>query len=116
MPGVRRRGHAFHLVGRHPDADRRWPRPQRKSRPACRLFLQISDTHIGFNKEANPDVAGTLKQTIALVNAMKTRPALTIHTGDITHLSSAAEFDTARRSCCRTCAAANCTPCRASMT
>jgi hypothetical protein len=28
------------------------------------LFLQISDTHIGFNKEANPDVAGTLKQTI----------------------------------------------------
>ncbi|MGZ5926834.1 MAG: metallophosphoesterase family protein [Rhizomicrobium sp.] len=59
------------------------------------LFLQISDTHIGFNKEANPDVAGTLKQTIALVNAMKTRPALTIHTGDITHLSRAAEFDLA---------------------
>lgn len=59
------------------------------------LFLQISDTHIGFNKDANPDVAGTLKQTIALVNAMKTRPALTIHTGDITHLSRAAEFDTA---------------------
>jgi 3',5'-cyclic AMP phosphodiesterase CpdA len=59
------------------------------------LFLQISDTHIGFNKEANPDVAGTLKETIALVNAMKTRPALTIHTGDITHLSRAAEFDLA---------------------
>ena len=59
------------------------------------LFLQISDTHIGFNKEANPDVAGTLKETIALVNAMKIRPALTIHTGDITHLSKAAEFDTA---------------------
>ncbi|HEX2759244.1 MAG TPA: metallophosphoesterase, partial [Rhizomicrobium sp.] len=61
------------------------------------LFLQISDTHIGFNKDANPDVAGTLKQTIALVNAMKTRPALTIHTGDITHLSKAAEFDTANQ-------------------
>src|SRR3984957_11768887 len=59
------------------------------------LFLQISDTHIGFNKDANPDVAGTLKETIALVNAMKTRPALTIHTGDITHLSRASEFDTA---------------------
>jgi 3',5'-cyclic AMP phosphodiesterase CpdA len=59
------------------------------------LFLQISDTHIGFYKEANPDVAGTLKETIALVNAMKTRPALTIHTGDITHLSRAAEFDLA---------------------
>ena len=59
------------------------------------LFLQISDTHIGFNKEANPDVPGTLKETIALVNAMKARPALTIHTGDITHLSKASEFDMA---------------------
>jgi len=65
--------------------------------PGIPLFLQISDTHIGFNKEANPDVAGTLKQTIALVNAMKTRPALTIHTGDITHLSRAAEFDAANQ-------------------
>jgi 3',5'-cyclic AMP phosphodiesterase CpdA len=62
------------------------------------LFLQISDTHIGFNKEANPDVPGTLKETIALVNAMKARPALTIHTGDITHLSRAAEFDMASQS------------------
>jgi 3',5'-cyclic AMP phosphodiesterase CpdA len=59
------------------------------------LFLQISDTHIGFNKDANPDVAGTLKQAIAQVNAMPVQPALTIHTGDITHLSRAAEFDTA---------------------
>ena len=59
------------------------------------LFLQISDSHIGFNKEANPDVAGTLKQTIELVNAMPVKPALTIHTGDITHLSRAAEFDLA---------------------
>ena len=42
------------------------------------LFLQISDTHIGFNKEANPDVAGTLKQTIEFVNAMPVKPALTI--------------------------------------
>lgn len=57
------------------------------------LFLQISDTHIGFNKDANPDVAGTLRQTIAFVNAMSTKPALTIHTGDITHLSKAEEFD-----------------------
>jgi 3',5'-cyclic AMP phosphodiesterase CpdA len=59
------------------------------------LFLQISDTHIGFNKDANPDVAGTLKQTIGFVNAMKEKPALVIHTGDITHLSKAEEFDTA---------------------
>ena len=59
------------------------------------LFVQISDTHIGFNKEANPDVAGTLKQTIELVNGMLTKPAMVIHTGDITHLSKPAEFDMA---------------------
>ena len=59
------------------------------------LFVQISDTHIGFNKDANPDVAGTLKQTIELVNAMPARPALILHTGDITHLSRPEEFDSA---------------------
>ena len=59
------------------------------------LFVQISDTHIGFNKEANPDVAGTLKQTIELVNGMPVKPAFILHTGDITHLSKASEFDTA---------------------
>ena len=63
--------------------------------PGVPLFLQISDTHIGFNKDANPDVAGTLKQTIDLVNAMPVRPALTLHTGDITHLSKPEEFDAA---------------------
>jgi 3',5'-cyclic AMP phosphodiesterase CpdA len=59
------------------------------------LFLQISDTHIGFNKDANPDVVGTFTKTIAVVNAMPKKPALVIHTGDITHLSKASEFDTA---------------------
>jgi 3',5'-cyclic AMP phosphodiesterase CpdA len=59
------------------------------------LFLQISDTHIGFNKEANPDVIGTLTRTIAMVNTMSRKPAMVIHTGDITHLSKASEFDTA---------------------
>jgi 3',5'-cyclic AMP phosphodiesterase CpdA len=61
------------------------------------LFVQISDTHIGFNKEANPDVNGTLQQTIALVNGMAEQPELIIHTGDITHLSKAAEFDLAQQ-------------------
>jgi len=61
------------------------------------LFLQISDTHIGFNKEANPDVAGTLKRTIDFVNAMPVKPALTLHTGDITHLSKPEEFDLAQQ-------------------
>src|SRR5271163_3411792 len=61
------------------------------------LFVQISDTHIGFNKEANPDVAGSLTQTIDIVNGMSDQPALIIHTGDITHLSKPAEFDTAQQ-------------------
>jgi 3',5'-cyclic AMP phosphodiesterase CpdA len=59
------------------------------------LFLQISDTHIGFNKEANADVTATLKTAIEQVNLMPVRPALTLHTGDITHLSKASEFDLA---------------------
>jgi plastocyanin len=57
--------------------------------------VQISDTHIGFNKDANPDVSGTLTQAIDLVNAMPEPPSLIIHTGDITHLSRPAEFDLA---------------------
>jgi 3',5'-cyclic AMP phosphodiesterase CpdA len=61
------------------------------------LFVQISDTHIGFNKEANPDVAGTLRQTIDIVNSMHDQPSLIIHTGDITHLSKPAEFDLAQQ-------------------
>ena len=61
------------------------------------LFVQISDTHIGFNKDANPDVNGTLTQSIDIVNGMAEQPALIIHTGDITHLSKAAEFDTAQQ-------------------
>src|ERR1700680_1732759 len=56
------------------------------------LFVQISDTHIGFNKDANPDVNGTLTQAIDIVNGMSAQPALIIHTGDITHLSKPAEF------------------------
>ncbi len=59
------------------------------------LFLQISDTHIGFNKDANPDVAGTLNRTIDIVNAMPAQPGLVLHTGDVSHLSKASEFDTA---------------------
>jgi 3',5'-cyclic AMP phosphodiesterase CpdA len=59
------------------------------------LFLQISDTHIGFNKDANPDVIGTLNSTIDAVNALSHQPAFALHTGDVTHLSKASEFDTA---------------------
>lgn len=60
-------------------------------------FLQISDTHIGFNKEANPEPLKTLQLAIDKVIALPKRPSLILHTGDITHLSKPAEFDTAEQ-------------------
>jgi 3',5'-cyclic AMP phosphodiesterase CpdA len=59
-------------------------------------FVQISDTHLGFSKEANPDVVGTLRSAIADINGLPQRPQFAIHTGDITHLSKPTEFDQAR--------------------
>jgi 3',5'-cyclic AMP phosphodiesterase CpdA len=61
------------------------------------LFVQITDTHIGFNKPANRDVGATLTRSIELINSMSTRPQLVIHTGDITHLSKAEEFEAAQQ-------------------
>jgi Icc protein len=58
-------------------------------------FVQISDTHIGFDKVANPDTLGTLREAIARIKALPVRPAFALHTGDITHLSKPDEFDTA---------------------
>jgi len=57
-------------------------------------FVQISDSHVGFNKDANPDVTATLREAIAKVNALPTPPAFVLHTGDLTHLSKPEEFDT----------------------
>jgi len=59
------------------------------------FFAQISDSHIGFNKEANPDVAGTLREAVAKLNALPQPPAFVLHTGDITQLAKPAEFDIA---------------------
>ena len=58
-------------------------------------FLQISDSHIGFKQAANPNALGTLEEAIAKVGALPQKPAFMIHTGDITHLSKAEEFDNA---------------------
>jgi len=58
-------------------------------------FLQISDSHVGFDKAANPNALGTLQEAIAKVKALPTKPAFMLHTGDITHLSAPAQFDNA---------------------
>ncbi len=60
-------------------------------------FVQISDSHIGFNKAANQDVAGTLKLAIELLNRLPGHHDFLLHTGDISQSSKAAEFDTAEQ-------------------
>ena len=56
-------------------------------------FVQISDSHMGFNKPANPDVIATLKAAVDKINALPVAPEFMLHTGDISHLSKPAEFD-----------------------
>ena len=56
-------------------------------------FAQISDSHIGFSRDPNTDTPGTLKAAMDQVKALK--PAMILHTGDVSHLSKPAEFDAA---------------------
>jgi Icc protein len=60
-------------------------------------FVQISDSHIGFHRPENPDVAATLQQTVAKIRALSRQPDFIIHTGDITHLSTPEQFDNAQQ-------------------
>jgi 3',5'-cyclic AMP phosphodiesterase CpdA len=60
-------------------------------------FLQISDSHMGFDKPANPNVKGTLEEAIGRIKTMPAKPSFMIHTGDITHLSKVSEFDDAEK-------------------
>jgi Icc protein len=57
-------------------------------------FVQISDSHIGFNKPANPDVVGTLQATVDKINALPQAPDFIIHTGDLSHTAKPGAFDT----------------------
>jgi 3',5'-cyclic AMP phosphodiesterase CpdA len=63
--------------------------------PSKLTFLQISDSHIGFNKPANPNSIGTLQEAIGKIKTLPAKPSFMIHTGDITHLSKVEEFDNA---------------------
>ncbi len=58
-------------------------------------FVQISDSHLGFKREPNQDVAATLETAVARINALPMPPDFIIHTGDISHLSAPGEFDAA---------------------
>jgi 3',5'-cyclic AMP phosphodiesterase CpdA len=57
-------------------------------------FVQLSDSHMGFNKPANTDVAATLKAAVSKINALPAPPEFILHTGDISHLSKPEQFDT----------------------
>ena len=59
------------------------------------FFAQISDSHIGFRKAANQDVTATLQAAVDKLNGLPQAPAFVLHTGDISQLSKASEFDTA---------------------
>jgi len=61
-------------------------------------FVQISDSHIGFTKPANTDVVGTLQAAISKINNLPSTPSFVLHTGDLTHLAQADEFDTCEQS------------------
>ena len=56
-------------------------------------FVQISDSHMGFSKPANTDVAATLQATVDKINGLSEEPEFIIHTGDLTHQSKPGEFD-----------------------
>ncbi len=58
-------------------------------------FLQLSDSHVGFSKPANPNALGTLQEAVAKIKAMPHQPSFYLHTGDISHLSRDSEFDDA---------------------
>jgi hypothetical protein len=63
-------------------------------RRRLQLCAEISDSHIGFNKPANPDVTATLQTAINRINTMSEKPEFIVHTGDLTQLSKPSEFDT----------------------
>src|SRR6202158_4538215 len=65
--------------------------------PKGLTFLQISDSHVGFDKPANPNALGTLQEAVTRIIALPQKPAVMIHTGDISHLSLESQFDDADR-------------------
>jgi 3',5'-cyclic AMP phosphodiesterase CpdA len=60
---------------------------------ATASFVQISDSHVGFSKEPNKDVIATFHRAVEKVNALPRQPEVLLHTGDLTHLAKAEEFD-----------------------
>src|SRR5439155_6780665 len=60
-------------------------------------FVQISDSHLGFKAAANTAVEQSFAEAIEQINALPYEPAFVMHTGDLTHLATAAQFDQVRQ-------------------
>ncbi|GLZ38081.1 metallophosphoesterase [Actinokineospora sp. NBRC 105648] len=61
--------------------------------PNALRFAQISDSHLGFKGAANTAVEDSFAAAIRQINALPQRPDFVVHTGDLTHLSTPAQFD-----------------------
>jgi len=61
--------------------------------PHALRFVQVSDSHLGFKGTANTAVEQSFQHAINQVNALPFRPDFVMHTGDLTHLSTPAQFD-----------------------
>jgi len=48
-------------------------------------FVQLSDSHWGFEGPPNPDAKVTLKKAVASVNSLEYQPDFVVFTGDLTH-------------------------------
>jgi hypothetical protein len=86
-----------HIVGDHHHGAKAAAPASPSSDPGALHFVQVSDSHIGFTGPANTDVAGSFSRAIDKINALPDRPAFVMHTGDLTHLSTAAQFDQVRQ-------------------
>jgi len=71
-----------------------YAKPKRGTNARDLHFVQISDTHIGFDKDANPDTVATTREAIAKIAALAQRPDFVLHTGDLTHAQKPGAFDT----------------------
>ena len=57
-------------------------------------FVQVSDSHVGFKAQANPDALATLDRAVELVRTAAPSPPLLIHTGDLSHAQKEGAFAT----------------------
>jgi predicted MPP superfamily phosphohydrolase len=56
------------------------------------FFLQLSDTHWGFQGPPNPQADTTLKKAVETINSVDLQPDFVVFTGDLTHTTEDREL------------------------